>query len=369
MSRTFICSHCGREHLISECCVFDSQNLCRNCYDTATCVCDHCGRHIWAEDSCGDENHSLCQTCRARYYTPCTDCGRLVERDNLHFLSEDSTDGYCAECYDRHLRENGIRNYSYKPEPIFYGTSSRYLGVELEIDCGGEDHENAIQLQRIGNEGHEHIYIKHDGSLDEGMEIVTHPMTLGYHQAGMPWKEVLRQAVSMGYRSHQAWTCGLHVHVNRSSLGATQQQKEDTIARILFLVETFWNELLRFSRRTQYQLDRWAARYGRKDDPKDVLRSAKSHADRYTCVNLTPDNTIEFRIFRGTLKYNTLIATLQLVEAICDVAFALSDDEVKAITWSGFVSNLYEDTMPELIQYLKERRLYVNEIIVAEEEV
>ena len=134
-------------------------------------------------------------------------------------------------------------------------------------------------------------------------------------------------------------------------------------------METFWNELLRFSRRTQYQLDRWAARYGRKDDPKDVLRSAKSHAERYTCVNLTPSNTIEFRIFRGTLKYNTLIATLQLVETLCDVAFALSDDEVKAITWSEFVSNLYEDTVPELIQYLKERRLYVNEIVVAEEEV
>ena len=39
------------------------------------------------------------------------------------------------------------------------------------------------------------------------------------------------------------------------------------------------------------------------------------------------------------------------------------------ITWSEFVANLYEDTVPELIQYLKERRLYVNEIVVAEEEV
>ena len=80
-------------------------------------------------------------------------------------------------------------------------------------------------------------------------------------------------------------------------------------------------------------------------------------------------STIEFRIFRGTLKYNTLIATLQLVETICDVAIALSDDQIKDMTWTEFVSNLYEDTVPELIQYLKERRLYVNEPVESTEEV
>jgi len=96
---------------------------------------------------------------------------------------------------------------------------------------------------------------------------------------------------------------------------------------------------------------------------------AKSRGDRYTCVNLTPHDTIEFRLFRGTLKYNTLIATLQMVECLCDVAFCLSDKEAKALTWSEFVSNLREDTMPELVQYLKERRLYVNEPVDAAEEV
>ena len=136
----------------------------------------------------------------------------------------------------------------------------------------------------------------------------------------------------------------------------------------MFLVENFWHELLRFSRRTQSQLERWAARYGRKDEPQDVLRSAKGSYNRHTCVNLTPSQTIEFRIFRGTLKYNTIIATLQLVETICDVAAVLSDDEVKGLTWSEFVSRLYEDTTPELIQYLKERRLYVNEPVYSTEE-
>lgn len=82
--------------------------------------------------------------------------------------------------------------------------------------------------------------------------------------------------------------------------------------------------------------------------------------------NLTNKNTIEFRIFRGTLKCNTLIATLQLLDRICDVALFMSDEELKAMSWTTFVSGC---TQPELVQYLKERRLYVNEPVESEAEV
>ena len=74
-------------------------------------------------------------------------------------------------------------------------------------------------------------------------------------------------------------------------------------------------------------------------------------------------------MFRGTLKHNTLIATLQMVDRLCDVAFYLTDDEIKSITWNEFVTDLRNDLVPELFQYLKERRLYVNEPVEASEEV
>ena len=90
------------------------------------------------------------------------------------------------------------------------------------------------------------------------------------------------------------------------------------------------------------------------------------HAGRYTCVNLQPCETIEFRIFRGTLKYNTFLATLQLVDRICDMALYLSDEEIRALPWSAFVSGC---TQPELIRYLKERRLYVSDAVETEEEI
>ena len=66
------------------------------------------------------------------------------------------------------------------------------------------------------------------------------------------------------------------------------------------------------------------------------------------------------------MKLNTFIATLQLVNRVCDVALFLSDEELKNMSWTTFVSGCQE---PELVQYLKERRLYVNEPVAAEEEV
>ena len=144
-------------------------------------------------------------------------------------------------------------------------------------------------------------------------------------------------------------------------------EQEASIARLLFFVEKNWNELLKFSRRTRRQLERWAARYGYKDTPKEMMDQAKNHRlGRYTCVNLTNANTIEIRIFRGTLKYNTFLATLQLVNRLCDAAIFMSDAELHAMSWSDFTSGIIE---PELIQYLKERRLYLNEPVESEAEV
>ncbi len=336
MAETFICSECRREYPIENCTTFEDRNYCPDCFRELTCVCDRCGQRVLVEDSESDGHITLCEHCYNHHYDTCADCGRILERDRLHYLDDDECEGYCDNCYPRHHQEGpGVESYYYKPEPVFYGSGPRFLGVELEIDGAGESNDNANCLMQLTNRDCDHIYIKHDGSLNDGLEIVTHPMSLHYHQTEMPWQAIVDLALSMGYTSHKAHTCGLHVHVNRSSLGENYRQQEDSIARILFFVENHWNELLKFSRRTPRQMENWAARYGRKDEPKEVLDSAKnSRKGRYTCVNLTNSDTIEFRMFRGTLKYNTIIATLQFVERVCDVAVAVPDALIKGMTWT-----------------------------------
>ena len=96
-----------------------------------------------------------------------------------------------------------------------------------------------------------------------------------------------------------------------------------------------------------------------------MSHAKNSCAGRYTAVNLTNFDTVEIRMFRGTLKLNTLKATLQMVNPLVEVAVSLSDYQVQDMSWFDFLDEIKE---PELIQYLKERRLYVNEPVTASEE-
>lgn len=369
-SNPFICSICGEGHPPSQCTIFDDQELCPQCLEDETLLCDACGRRIWRDSNAGNSDTPLCQSCYDYHYTECSRCGAIIRSEDACYHGDDPEceEPICERCYARWEPHRSINDYYYKPEPIFYGNGSRYFGVELEIDGAGELSSNADRILELANVQRELIYCKHDGSLDDGFEIVTHPMTYDYHVKELPWAAILSQVISMGYQSHKARTCGLHVHVNRSTFGATEMEQDACIARVLYFFEKHWEELLKFSRRTELQLKRWAARYGYKEQPMEILDHAKKGygGGRYSSVNLQNADTIEFRIFRGTLKYNTLIATLQMVDRICDVAINLSDEELKAMPWTTFISGCQQ---PELVQYLKERRLYVNEPVQAEEDV
>ena len=357
------CFECERELGIDEVHYMADLPYCEDCLDESTVVCYECGTRIYREHVVGgDADRPVCDRCYADYFTNCDECGRMIRQENAYY-DDDSCRTLCNRC----VREGPIYNYGYKPSPIFHGEShDLFIGVELELDDGGCSNINARTLTDLANEKGKHIYIKTDGSLDEGFEIVTHPMTLKYHQEIMPWKELTKEALHLGYRSHKAGTCGLHCHVNRTFFGDTYEHQERNIGKVLFLVEKYWEELLRFSRRTQGQMDHWAARYGFKENPEQVLNHAKnSNMGRYTCINLQNYHTIEFRLWRGTLKYNTLIATLQMVERLCKVAVFSSEKELQDMSWWSFICHISE---PELITYLKERQLYINEPVETEEE-
>ncbi len=355
------CAHCGELIENEDYDTVNGQIWCDVCIDENTVTCDRCGERIISDDAVQDDDITLCQGCYNDFYHRCECCNRIIHDDYVNWRDDYP---YCDRCYDDMSTE--IEEYNYKPEPIFYGEGKRFFGVELEIDCGGKDDDNARVLKEIANSHGEHIYVKSDGSLDEGLELVTHPMSLEYHKT-FCWDNIMQKAISLGYRSHQTSTCGLHIHVNRDCFGEEREEQDEVISRILFFVETHWADLLKFSRRSEYSINRWAARYGYEKTGKEILDKAKKGCQgRYAAVNLCNYSTIEFRLFRGTLKYNTLIAALELVNTICDLAISLTDEGIANMSWSEFVGTLTE---PELIQYLKERRLCINENINAEEDM
>lgn len=363
MEEKIICSCCGAIINTDDYEELDEQIVCSDCMEQHTTTCDCCGTRIWTEESQGDDYTTLCNHCYQSRYTHCYNCDALIHVDDAYCLNSEN---YCHECYDEECEHcENIHEYGYKPEPIFYGDSKRYFGIELEIDGAGKNDDYAEEILDIANNSDLCTYIKSDGSLNDGMEIVSHPMTLDFHKSYC-WSNIMKKAVSLGFRSHQTSTCGLHIHVNRNSLAENRDEQEEVISRILYFVEHHWNELLKFSRRSEYAMNRWTARYGYEHTPKAIMDKAKKGGNgRYAAVNLCNYHTIEFRMFRGTLKYNTFIAAIQLVNRICDIAICNTDESIAKISWSDFVSEITEH---ELIQYLKERNLYINDKVEETEE-
>ena len=167
----------------------------------------------------------------------------------------------------------------------------------------------------------------------------------------------MKRARELKYLSHTARTCGLHIHINRAALGETVEEQENVIGRIVYFFERFWDQILRFSRRTEGQANRWASRYGCSTvNPKESMKDAKnSGLGRYIAVNLEPLFTVELRIFRGTLRYNTFVATLQFVDKLCHDAIEMTDEQFQTMTWNDFAGSVKD--MPELTEYLATRGL------------
>ena len=278
-----------------------------------------------------------------------------------------------------------IHNYSYKPEPeIGYKNdreSHEHLTFGVELECeprndGGSVRMNAYELSdRIDEIPGGRTYCKSDGSLSNGVEIVSHPGTLAHHMYVMHWRQIQRTCEKAGFRSHDAANSGLHVHVGRAQLGSTDAERNDVTRKVQVLFALYTAELTRFSRRRRSCLEQWAPidRLGvTPDDIRHVSSGAQlaswasarvpaylsNHNDRYTAVNVTNSATVEIRIFRGTLKRDTLIAAIQLVSNVFEYAMAHDWADIPASTWADVAA--YKP-YKELVNYMIARNLLAAE--------
>ena len=130
------CSICGKILTNGEIHTHNGNPVCNQCYDDNTTFCDNCGEIIWRADAHGNNITRLCSNCYDNCYTHCEQCGTLIHNDSA-FYFDDSDYPYCNDCYND-LNDRPIKEYHYKPEPIFHGSGNLFMGVELEIDDGGE---------------------------------------------------------------------------------------------------------------------------------------------------------------------------------------------------------------------------------------
>ena len=72
------------------------------------------------------------------------------------------------------------------------------LGIELETDKFDGDVNPTRFARFLHQKFSDRVYCKHDGSLDNGVEIVSHPAPLRYHMRKFGWADILGTADECG---------------------------------------------------------------------------------------------------------------------------------------------------------------------------
>lgn len=120
---------------------------------------------------------------------------RLIRLDANSMIYNSNTE-YIGRFESEEPKIRYIKQYNYVPEQFqlhkVNNEEELYLGIELEIDNGGQNETNAQYIIDFMNSTTENVYCKHDGSLNDGFEIVTHPCTIEYHKQ-LPYKELFKE--------------------------------------------------------------------------------------------------------------------------------------------------------------------------------
>ncbi|HBF7642499.1 TPA: amidoligase family protein [Clostridioides difficile] len=264
------------------------------------------------------------------------------------------------------LTRKYLNPYYYIPDEFNFNNITNdenlYLGIELEVDRGGKNEENAKFIQEFL--GEKNCYIVGDGSLLDGLEIVTHPCTLQYHKK-LSYKDLFEELKEKGYKSHDTSTCGYHIHINRDFFSSDLTIQDLCITKILYLIEKYWKYVTVIARRRSNQ---YSKRFGIKDNESmfELLIKAKgSYVSKYNVVNLQHSKTIEFRMFRGTLKYETFIATMEFVHNLAYICKDTSLEDIQNIEFQDIL-NVYQTEY--LLLYFNNRIENMNNTVDLEDE-
>lgn len=285
-------------------------------------TCNDCGAIESTDHSntCYDD-YSVCDSCCENY--------RWSERRDTYiseddYFDEQEDDSDSEDEDDTYALIGSYHSSKHKLSHIKSEFDKRktkvYLGLELEMECN-EDvsrHDRASQLTEAicfltdsDDNMQRYAALEHDGSLNNGFEMVTAYTGLDVHRNQLAYfKSPFR-----GMRSHDTKTCGLHVHICKSDMTLLHASK-----MILFIHESSNQKLIRsIARRDSSNY----AQIKNKKASYEWLKNARTardpmqhlNSDRYEALNFQNERTVEFRMFKGTLKYDTIMACLEFTYA------------------------------------------------------
>jgi hypothetical protein len=265
------------------------------------------------------------------------DCsGCVAERARWADEREDDTDtddyddgcGDCGymDCDECNPSTDIIHYHDYRPDPIFHGDGPLYLGMELEVEAAR--YTRADDAEYLQSAMGELVYLKEDGSIDYGFEIVTHPMSYSWAMENFPW-EVLSALKSRGCSVNRR--VGIHVHVSRAAFGG-----ESHMYRWMKFVYRNAPQVRRLARRNSTEWASFDPYY--RAQVKDYVKGGKG--DRYQAINPNNTDTLEVRVFASSLKPNEVKAALAFVAATVEYTRGLDSQKIiqgRGWAWDAFV--------------------------------
>lgn len=243
-----------------------------------------------------------------------------------------------------------IHQFNYVPKYIkhfMHGESedtTLLLGAEIEVggnnNISSDNDKNStvkkcIQIMNGSDSDEENlIYSTHDSTVQ--IEFDTMPCSLEFHKNKMNYREMFEYLDKEGYKGHDCETAGLHIHANRSYLGKSRISQELVISKILYILEKFNDEICVIARRDN-DYSEFAGEKQNEDSIVELYGKYKNKGKR-AALNLQHKDTIEFRMFKSTLKYETFILTLEFVKDIIDYAKSVDIEEIELAKWSDLMN-------------------------------
>lgn len=278
-------------------------------------TCDYCGELSLTIPQ--DTVHgTVCRNCLESDFEECCTCHDFILPDeDEHIRIEDRL--YCSECMEAEDVVYSTRNeYGASIEPVFFpdNCQRRYIGTENELIQKNRQDDSIFTESYHIHEEHR-IYGEFDSTITkgtdysryDGIEFISHPMTLKEHEDNYPdFLEYLESNRVINNRNS-----GLHIHVNRSS--ATLE----VFKTVELFIEHYQKEFLVLSRRNEFNTYTEP-----KTDSGDSLEVAedkcKDDSTRYHLVNFTNEATVEFRFFASTTNADHYLASLHIINELLD---------------------------------------------------
>lgn len=243
-----------------------------------------------------------------------------------------------------------IHKFNYIPKYIKHfmpgESEDTTLLIGAEIEVGGNNNissdndknstvKKCIQIMNGSDSDEENlIYSTHDSTVQ--IEFDTMPCSLEFHKNKMNYREMFEYLDKEGYKGHDCETAGLHIHANRSYLGKSRISQELVISKILYILEKFNDEICVIARRDN-DYSEFAGEKQNEDSIVELYGKYKDKGKR-AALNLQHKDTIEFRMFKSTLKYETFILTLEFVKDIIDYAKSVDIEEIELAKWSDLMN-------------------------------